>query len=219
MKDHFTVLLADDQFLITEALQKILSEAEGYSVEEVLKTAYDLEKFMQNHTPDVLILDISILSEKGIQYLGALKSNHPETAIVVLSNRVSSDEFGNLNKTGIKNILYKTAEKHEILEAVSTAIKGKKYYSHEIVEMLLETREKKDNPEEAGTLTVAEKDIVVFIAKGFTTKEIAKQKNLSIHTVMTHRKNIFRKLGINNVSELMMYAMKNGLIDTIEYYI
>ena len=219
MKNSCTIILADDQFLITEALQKILPEAEGFTMAAVLRSAHDLEKFMQNNNPDVLILDISILSQKGIQYLGEIKTNHPETAIVVLSNHFSSNEIGTLNKIGIKNMLYKTAEKHEIFEAIHAAIKGKKYYSPEIVDMLLETREKKDHIGEASPLTGAEKDIVVLIAGGLTTKEIARQKNISFHTVNTHRKNIFRKLGINNVSELLMVAMKNGLIDTIDYYI
>lgn len=212
-------MLADDQFLITEALQKILSEIAGFTVVGVLQSAYDLEKFMQDNPPDILILDISILCLKGIQYLGEIKAYHPGTAIVVLSNHISSNEMNTLNKTGINTILYKTAEKHEIIEAVHAAIKGKKYYSPEIVDMLLETRGKKYNPGETSPLTGSEKDIVVLIARGLTTKEIARQKNISFHTVNTHRKNIFRKLGIKNVSELLMVAMKNGLVDTIDYYI
>jgi DNA-binding NarL/FixJ family response regulator len=219
MENSHTILLADDQFLITEALQKILSEAEGFTIAGVLQSAYDLEKFMQNNPPDVLILELSILCLKGIQYLGEIIANHPRTAIVVLSNHISSNEINILNKTGIKNILYKTAGKHEIIEAVRAAMKGKKYYSPEIVDMLLEARGKKDSSGEASPLTSSEKDIVILIAKGLTTKEIARQKNISFHTVMTHRKNIFRKLGINNVSELLMVAMKNGIIDTIDYYI
>jgi DNA-binding NarL/FixJ family response regulator len=219
VEDYHTILIADDQFLITEALQKVLSEIEDFTIAGVLQTAYDLEKFLQNSPPDVLILDISILYLKGIQYLEEIKVNHPGTAIVVLSNHISSNEISILNKTGIKNILYKTAGKHEIIEAIFAAIKGKKYYSPEIVDMLLETRGKNDKIGEANPLTISEKDIVVLIARGFTTKEIARKKNISFHTVMTHRKNIFRKLGINNVSELIMIAMKNGLIDTIDYYI
>jgi DNA-binding NarL/FixJ family response regulator len=219
VENSYTILLADDQFLITEALQKILSETEGFALAGVLQSAYDLEKYMQTNHADVLIIDISILCLKGIHYLGEIKASHPGTAIVVLSNHISIHEINTLNKDGINTILYKTAGKNEIFEAIHAAIKGKKYYSPEIVDLLLEAREKKDNPAEASPLTSSEKDIVVLISKGMTTKEIARQKNISFHTVNTHRKNIFRKLGINNVSELMMYAMKNGIIDTIDYYI
>jgi DNA-binding NarL/FixJ family response regulator len=219
LENSHTILLADDQFLITEALQKILSETGGFTIAGVMQSAHDLEKFMQTNHADVLILDISILYLKGIQYLGEIKANHPGTAIVVLSNHISSNEMNTLNKTGINNILYKTAKKHEIIEAIHAALMGKKYYSTEIVDMLLETKGKMDKSGKASSLTDSEKDIVVLIARGLTTKEIARHKNISFHTVNTHRKNIFRKLGINNVSELLMVAMKNGLIDTIDYYI
>ena len=68
-------------------------------------------------------------------------------------------------------------------------------------------------------LTATETEIVRLITQGFTTKEIADKRNLSFHTVITHRKNIFRKLNINSTSELMIYAMRSGIIDSLEYYI
>lgn len=78
---------------------------------------------------------------------------------------------------------------------------------------------RKANGEETHHLTTTETEVVKLIAEGKTTKEIAAQKNISFHTVMTHRKNIFRKLGVNSSSELIMYAIRAGWIDNIEYYI
>ena len=75
------------------------------------------------------------------------------------------------------------------------------------------------SPSNNGHITTSEIDIVKLIAQGLTTKEIAKQKQLSYHTIITHRKNIFRKLKIRNTSELIIYAMRSGFIDTTEYYI
>ena len=92
--------------------------------------------------------------------------------------------------------------------------------SSQVLDVLLE---RKANPRptagEAGKLTATELEIVRLIAQGLTNKEIAIRKKLSYHTIITHRKNIFRKLGISNSSELLMYAMRAGLIDTTEYYI
>jgi DNA-binding CsgD family transcriptional regulator len=79
--------------------------------------------------------------------------------------------------------------------------------------------EKKFSSEETGQLTASEIEIVRLVAEGLTTKEIAIRKHISFHTVATHRKNIFRKLGVTNASELLMYAIKAGIIDTIEYHI
>jgi DNA-binding NarL/FixJ family response regulator len=88
-----------------------------------------------------------------------------------------------------------------------------------LLDLLFEISEKKSTGEETGQLTVSEMEIVKLIAEGLTTKEIASRKYISFHTVITHRKNIFRKLGVSSVSELIMYAIKSGWINLIEYHI
>jgi DNA-binding NarL/FixJ family response regulator len=219
MKTIPAIVIADEQYLTAAGLQLLFAESKDFEVSAMVQSTYELEKYMQNNTPDLLIIDISIFHHKGIQYLEQFRKDYPHSVIIVLSNNMGRNEIENLSKAGIKNILYKTAGKQEIFDALSAAIQGKKYYSPEIVDLLLEMNEKKDSTNNTVLLTPAEKDIVIYITRGLTTKEIAGAKNLSVHTVMTHRKNIFRKLAINNVSELMMYAMKNGLIDSIDYYI
>jgi len=124
-----------------------------------------------------------------------------------------------LNNLGINNIILKTAGREEILEALAATLKGKKYYSNELLDLLFDPGEKKSTNEETGQLTVSEMEIVRLIAEGLTTKEIAARKYISFHTVITHRKNIFRKLGVSSVSELIMYALKSGWINLIEYHI
>lgn len=219
MSDRKKIVLADDQFLISEALQKLLAETDEYIVVAVLQSAIELETYLLRYLPDILILDIAILYDRDIQIIAEIKNNHPGTAIVVLSNRISRNEIYDLKKFGIRNILYKTAGRNDIFESIRAASSGKQYYSPEITEMLLDAGEKKAKRKELNYLTPSEKEIIGLIASGLTTKEIATKKNVSFHTVMTHRKNIFRKLGVNNVSELIMYTMKNGLIDPIDYYI
>ncbi len=103
------------------------------------------------------------------------------------------------------------------MEALEAAL-VKKNYIEEHVRDIIRRNESMDNIEPVG-LTPAETEIVRLISRGMTTKEIASKKFLSVHTIITHRKNIFRKLNIRNISELMMYAMKSGIIDTTEYYI
>ena len=124
-----------------------------------------------------------------------------------------------MSKIGIKNIIYKTSDRDEIFAAVDAALKGKKYFAEEILDMILEQGENKPIIEEGVQLTSSEIEIVRLIASGRTTKEIAHNKCISFHTVNTHRKNIFRKLGVSNASELIIHAIKSGWIDNIEYYI
>jgi DNA-binding NarL/FixJ family response regulator len=117
------------------------------------------------------------------------------------------------------DIILKTAGKEELFEAINATLKGKKYYSNELLEILFEVTDRKTTAEDTVQLTNSEIEIVRFIADGLTTKEIAAKKFISYHTVITHRKNIFRKLGVSSVSELIMHAIKAGWINYIEYYI
>jgi DNA-binding NarL/FixJ family response regulator len=87
------------------------------------------------------------------------------------------------------------------------------------MDMLFDLNVKKGLIEETNQLTTSEIEIVRLIGQGLTTKEIASRKILSFHTIMTHRKNILRKLGVSNASELIMFAVRTGIIDTIEYHI
>jgi DNA-binding NarL/FixJ family response regulator len=124
-----------------------------------------------------------------------------------------------LHTAGIRNIILKTAGEDEIVTAVEHTLQGKKYLCRDVMEMLIGQTEWKRDPAEISSLTVSEIEIVKLIADGLTTKEIALRKNVSFHTIMTHRKNIFRKARVNNASELIMFAIRSGFIDSIEYQI
>jgi DNA-binding NarL/FixJ family response regulator len=139
--------------------------------------------------------------------------------LLVITNGLTRNEILELNNLGINDIILKTAGRDDIFEALNATLKGKKYYSNELLDLLFDQGEKKGSGEESGILTVSEMEIVRLISEGFTTKEIASRKYISFHTVITHRKNIFRKLGVSSVSELIMYALKAGWINLIEYHI
>ena len=96
---------------------------------------------------------------------------------------------------------------------------GKKYYSDEILDLFLDLSVTKFSADAQKHLTASEIEIVKLIAEGLTTKQIASKRNISYHTVNTHRKNIFKKVEVSNTSELIMHAIKAGWIDNIEYYI
>ena len=109
----------------------------------------------------------------------------------------------------------------EIHEALDFASKGKRYICQQITELLLATPSKEENQrkETLPNLTKTELEILKDIALGMTTKEIAQKRFSSFHTVNTHRKNIFRKLAVNNVHEAIKFALRAGLVDSAEYYI
>jgi DNA-binding NarL/FixJ family response regulator len=186
----------------------------------VVTNKCDLLKALKTELASMLIVDFAQIDFDSFFDLKKIKKDYPCLSILVLTNSVSKNELIELNNMGIHNIIFKTADKDELFSALEATTKGKKYYSEDILEMLFELSNRKNIINETDRqLTCSEIEIVRLIADGYTTKEIALHKHISFHTVMSHRKNIFRKPGVNSVSELLMYAIKAGMIDTIEYHI
>jgi DNA-binding NarL/FixJ family response regulator len=214
MKRNGSILIADTQFLTTEALRSVLA-AEDYEV-TVVTTRAELLEYLRNHKASLIVTDYILFDFRSINDLRELGELHESSPILVLCNAVNQMQIKELNQAGIKNIALKTDDRTELLQSVATAIKGKKAYSGSVLDILL----KQDGPaEDACLLTTSEIEIVRLISTGLTTKEIAVKKHVSFHTVTTHRKNIFRKLGVSSSPELMMFAIRAGLIDNIEYHI
>ena len=213
------IVIADSQFLVVETLKNLLTTEGKYSIAAIVNSKYELYKTLERETCNLLITDFNLIDYESIDDLLEVKRKFPELTILVLTNYVAKAEFSALSKIGIKNIIYKTADREEILTAIESALKGKKYFAEEILDLILELSENKSVSEEPTNLTSSEIEIVRLISGGLTTKEIARQKNISFHTVNTHRKNIFRKMGVTNASELIIQAIKAGWIDNIEYFI
>jgi len=218
-KDTVRIIIADTQFLVVESLKSLLKEDERYSVDSVVSVKSELIKVLGKIDKGLLITDYVLIDSFEIAELKKINQDYPDVPILVLTNSLTKPEILELTKSGIKNIIYKTADKDELFSAIELTIKRKNYYSEEILDLLVEPAEKVHLNEKPGRLTFSEIEIVKLIANGLTAKEIALKKHISFHTVNTHRKNIFRKLGVSNASELIMAAIKAGWIDNIEYYI
>ncbi|HEY4789692.1 MAG TPA: response regulator transcription factor [Bacteroidales bacterium] len=218
--DKLTVILADNQALTKVGTKAILS---GYfngniQFEEVKEKKELLEKLKTSH-PDAVILDFQLFNLDEISELAEIKKVSTDTGLLIMTDNQTPDDLYKVLDAGITNLIFKSCEEQEFIEAFNATIAGRKYFCSEVLDLLLERKTVTRQMQDPGKLTSAEIDIVRLIAQGLTTKEIALQKHLSFHTIITHRKNIFRKLGISNTSELLMYAMRAGIIDSTEYYI
>jgi DNA-binding NarL/FixJ family response regulator len=212
------ILIADNQYLVSRSLAELLSEKYHFTVKEIVTNRKDLERSVQEGNLSLMIIDVNHFDFEGPADIKNVICSG-STPVLVLTNSLTRSELAGLDSVGIKNILFKSSGESEILTAVDLALQGKKYYGREVMEILLEKGEWKKGLHETSSLTAAEIEIVKLIAEGMTTKEIASRKNVSFHTIMTHRKNIFRKARVNNASELVMFAIRAGIIDTIEYQI
>lgn len=213
------IIIADAQFLVVEALKSLIQKDERYFITGVSGTQNDLFKKLEKVPCRLLITDFATIDFDDFDDFEKIRQQHPKIAILILTNSITKAEFAGLTKLGIKNIIYKTADKDELFSAIEATLKGKKYYSDQILDLFIDLSSTKYSAEVEKHLTASEIEIVKLIANGLTTKEIASKRNISYHTVNTHRKNIFRKVEVSNASELMMYAIKAGWINNIEYYI
>lgn len=213
------IFIADSQFLVVETLKRLISEQEAFELRGIAGTKSDLLQMLGRYGTGLLLTDIATMDYDGLADLKRIREEYPGISILVLTNYIGKMEFLSLTKYGIRNILYKNAGRDELFSAIRATLKGRKFYSPEIMYMYLDGSSVKSPGDESGQLTASEIEIVRLIANGLTTKEIADRRNVSVHTVSTHRKNIFRKIEVSSASELIMHAIKAGWIDNIEYYI
>ena len=212
-----SIVIADSQFLIVEALKNLLGGQ--YFIRNTVNCKSDLQAILKSDPPKILIIDHLLLDFEGINDLKEIKESFPALTIIIITNFITRNELKELFSLGINNILHKNANQEEIFSCLKDAERGKKYFSDVFLDLIIDPDEKRVFSGELNQITASETEIVRLIAQGLTTKEIAAQKFLSFHTVMTHRRNILRKLGVSNASELIMYAVSSGIIDTIEYNI
>jgi len=213
------VLIADSQYLITESLKQLIQSDGRFIINRIVTDKKDLLETLKLNTTSLLIIDPPLVDITGSSELNEIKRSYPDLKLLVITNSVTKKELLELNSLGINNIILKLEGKEEITAALNATLNSKRHYSNDLLNLLLEPEERRLTSEESGQLTTSELEIVRLISDGLTTKEIAARKFISFHTVISHRKNIFRKLGVTSISELIMFAIKAGWINTIEYHI
>jgi DNA-binding NarL/FixJ family response regulator len=185
-----------------------------------VKTKDELNEKLLLNQSHVLIIDFNFFDFASINEISIIRSSYPSLGILVITDNHAPEDILKALDCGITNYILKNCVEQELIEAFNATISSRKYFSSQVLNVLLDSKKVTRNSHPVNShVTPSEIEIIKLITQGLTTKEIANQKKLSYHTIITHRKNIFRKLGINNTSELIMYAMRIGIIDTTEYYI
>jgi len=213
------ILLADSQVLTREGIISVLKNTGLYDIIDFIESNKALFDFFEKKPPSVLIIDPYRLNDFSISHLSRLTGIFPASRILVMTENPSNENIIKILEKSITHFISKNCSKEELLNALSAIGKNENFLCKEVVEALLKENIISKNKISNIHLTKKEFEIIQLIAQGLTTKEIAAKDFLSIHTINTHRKNILKKLGINNTSELIMYAIKTGIVDTTEYYI
>lgn len=214
------LLLCDNQEITRFGLLSLLSDIvdidKTYQLSEKKSLLLHLE-----HFPNSLVcFDYTLFDFASVDELVILEARFPAVNWVLFSDELSTDFVRTLLfSTTMFSILLKDSSLNEISMCFNEALVSRRFICNRISNLLLEKSKELDVYHNKTKLTPTETDILKQMALGKTTKEIAASRFVSVHTVMTHRKNIFRKLEVNNVHEATKYAMRSGLIDMAEYYI
>ena len=210
------ILLADDHTVMRRGLRLLLESQPEFSVVAEAADGRQAVERAEATQPDVAVIDIAMPNLSGIEAAQRIAAAQPHMAIVILS--MHSDEGYVLRalKAGAKGYLLKDSAEGDLIAAIKAVHQGKTFFSMEISKMLVEdyireirTRGAEDSFD---MLTSREREILQLLAERKSTKEIAQALNLSPYTVETHRRNLHEKLNLHTQAELILYAVRKGVI-------
>ena len=210
------ILLADDHTVVRKGLRLLLEGQPGFAVVADAADGRAAVALVEQHKPDVVVMDVAMPGLNGIEAARQISAKMPQVAVVFLS--MHSDESYVLKalKSGARGYLLKDSAEQDLINAVIAVSEGKAFFSPAISKMLVEDymRQMQDRKVEDSyeLLTTREREVLQLLAEGRSNKEVAMVLNLSLYTVETHRGNILQKLNLHNQAELILYAIRKGVI-------
>jgi two-component system, NarL family, response regulator NreC len=210
------ILLADDHTVMRKGLRMLLQSQEGFTVVADAADGREAIALTGKHLPDVIVMDVAMPILNGIEAARQIANSYPEIALVFLS--MYSDEGYVLKalKAGARAYLLKDSAEYDLIAAIKAVADGKAFFSPAISKVLVEDYmrqiRERDVEDSYELLTTREREVLQLLAEGKNNKETASLLNLSLYTVETHRGNIFQKLNLHSTAELILYAVRKGVI-------
>lgn len=205
--EKLTLFICEDHKIVIDGIRSILSEITRHSTVRAFSNGKDLLETLNDEQPDLLILDLNLPDMNGLDILKTIRKENEELPILILT--MHSDPFvvKKVKSLGGNGYLLKDFGEKEFLRALDTVLKGGYYQSPSVEAAELENEKK-----HSLHLTEREKEIIRLSAKGKSSAEIAEDLYLSPHTINTHRRNIYKKLRISNIKELIKFAYNEGIV-------
>jgi DNA-binding NarL/FixJ family response regulator len=210
------IILADDHAVMRRGLRLVLEQQGDFKVLGEASDGREAVSLAESLRPDVAVLDITMPNLNGIEAARQISARQPAVAIVVLSMHADEGYVLRALKAGARGYLLKESPEADFLRAIRSVSEGKSFFSPAVSRMLVEDYvrqfQDKDIEDSYELLTTREREILQLIAEGKSNKDVANMLNLSLYTVETHRSNILEKLNLHNVPELILYAVRKGVI-------
>lgn len=208
------VLVADDYAVVREGIRHVLEGEPGFEVVAEAATAGEAVRMAEAHRPDVVVLDITMPGESGLQAARRIRQSVPEAKVLILSMHENPEYVLESVRAGAHGYLLKDSAATELREAIRKVHQGEEYFSEPVAHRLRAAArsETGEIPGPLDALTGREREVLVGIALGRTNKEIAAELSISPRTVETHRESLMRKLGIKTVAGLTKLALDTGVV-------
>lgn len=228
-----TVLLVDDHALFRHGLKLLLDSHPRYRVAGEAASGEEMIGWLEaagDRMPDIVLLDISMPGMNGIEAAGIALARYPDLRIITLSMYGEEDYYFRMVSQGVKGFLLKNSDISEVYAALEAVLEGGSYFSQELLFNLVSNLRSSSSGTGGGTddadddnrtadaadeicLSDREREILLLICKGLTNNEIADRLFISKRTVDKHRANILEKTNCKNTANLVVYAIKNGLVE------
>jgi DNA-binding NarL/FixJ family response regulator len=209
------VLLADDHGIVRRGLRGLLEEA-GHVVVGEAADGIEAVRLCEEHRPDLLIVDIGMPKLSGIEVTSRTQKLDPPPAVIILSMHDDESYIIRALAAGARAYLLKDATDEDLLPAVRAVAAGKPFFSPAVTAVLVEdymrTLQKRGLTDSYHLLTDREQEVLHLLAEGRSNKEVATLLDLGVSTVETHRANLMQKLNLHNTAEIVLYAVRKGII-------
>jgi DNA-binding NarL/FixJ family response regulator len=210
------IVIADDHAIVREGLKRIVSAAEGLQVVAEARDGIEVMQCVRDLSFDVLMLDLSMPGRSGMEVIKLVHAEKPKLRILVLSMHQEMQYAVRAIKSGASGYLTKESAPEQLVQAIRRIASGGAYISAEVAEQLALHAMPGHSVLPHESLTEREFEVMRLLVGGLSVTHIAGKINLSVKTVSTHKANLMQKMGLQNQSELIRYAIKHGLGEPLE---
>lgn len=210
------ILLADDHIVMRTGLRALLERQTNLEVVGESENGRETVELAASLKPDVVVMDVGMPVLNGIEATKTITGQHPTTAVVILSMHADESYVMRALKAGARGYLLKDSAPADLISAIQAVSQNKSFFSPKVSRILAEdyvrVLKQKGAVDSYDLLTSREREILQLLAEGKANKEVAAALNISPYTVETHRSHILEKLNLHNPAELILYAVRKGII-------
>ncbi|HUI57451.1 MAG TPA: response regulator transcription factor [Bryobacteraceae bacterium] len=210
------ILLADDHAVVRDGVRALLEKQADMAVVAEAGDGREAARLAEECAPDVVVMDIAMPNMNGIEATRRILIAHPRAAVVILSMHQDESYVLRSLKAGAKGYLLKDSLRSDVVEAIRAVAQGRSFLTRKVSRMMQEDYireiEQRGLDDSYDLLTDREREVLQLAAEGKANKEIAGMLNISLTTVETHRTHILQKLGLHSIPDLILYAVRKGII-------